>query len=305
MVSILLIDGNNLGHALGYMDKATGHYDSAGLLECLDAVSRYLTAQGHEIETVLFLDDVSAAERLGGWHVQIAPVPGGDADAAIRAYAQAHAERQQILISADQALCGDVAMWGVVCLPPSAFVSRYLIPAQHAGFFRGETGTNAELFSGSIEAAAEKSSTAPILFPHAVDDQGEAERLLQIATLERAEATLRGEPFVPPEVYKLELSRWSDAAELALYLAENHLCPGHSDLTDPNEMIAAICEHCSQQPRYFTSGRVINRAFRVFLCRPEHTLSLGDLARLTQTRRRKVKAALQKYGERLGIVMVW
>jgi hypothetical protein len=70
-------------------------------------------------------------------------------------------------------------------------------------------------------------------------------------------------------------------------------------------MIATIVEHCSRQPRYFSSGRVINRLFRLFLCRPEHTLSLDDLVRLAQTRRRKIRAAIARYGERLGIAGVW
>ena len=68
------------------------------------------------------------------------------------------------------------------------------------------------------------------------------------------------------------------------------------------EMIRAIREHCSQQPRYFKSGRVINRVFRVFLCRSEGSLSLDDLARLTETRRRKIRAAIKRQGDQLGIV---
>jgi len=70
-------------------------------------------------------------------------------------------------------------------------------------------------------------------------------------------------------------------------------------------MIAAIQDHCSRQPRYFTAGHVVDRVFRLFLCRSEHTLSLDDLARLARTRRRKVKAVLEKHGDQLGILPVW
>jgi hypothetical protein len=47
---------------------------------------------------------------------------------------------------------------------------------------------------------------------------------------------------------------------------------------------------------------VINRVFRVFLCRAENSLSLDDLARLTNTRRRKIRSAIKKFGDRMGIV---
>ncbi len=50
---------------------------------------------------------------------------------------------------------------------------------------------------------------------------------------------------------------------------------------------------------------MIDRLLRIFICRPEHTLSLDDLARLSKTRRRKVKAVLNKQGARLGIVVAW
>jgi hypothetical protein len=306
MLSILLVDGNNLGHFLGYIDKAAGRYESARLLACLDGIARYLAAQGQTIRIALFLDDVSAAERLGGWHVYVAPTPDGDADAAILAYAQAHAGHPQILVSADQALCGDAAMWGVVCLTPQGFVSRYLVPARRAGFLDHVSGAGPDqrVSPSYVEVgeapppAREPSSISP-------DDQGEEDRRRQMAALERAEATLRGETLALPEVFKLDLTHWADAAELALYLAEHHLCPGHPDLTDPHEMIVAIREHCSRQPRYFTSGRVINRVFRLFLCRPEHTLSLDNLAHLAQTRRRKIRAAIKKHGAGLGISTAW
>ena len=35
------------------------------------------------------------------------------------------------------------------------------------------------------------------------------------------------------------------------------------------------------------------------------SLTLDDLARFTQTRRRKVRATLKKHGEELGIVVAW
>ena len=129
MSPIVLIDGNNLGHALGYIDKTCAHYDNTGLLKCLDGLTRYLSTQHQDIETILFLDDINAAERLEGWHVHVAPVPSGDADAAIRAYARAHAEHVQILVSSDRALCGDVAVWGVVCIPTGSFITHSLVPA--------------------------------------------------------------------------------------------------------------------------------------------------------------------------------
>jgi hypothetical protein len=133
-------------------------------------------------------------------------------------------------------------------------------------------------------------------------DLGQMDRKLHQAALKQAHATLLGVPLPSPEVFVLDLSRWTDPAELALFLAEHHLCPQHLELTAPTEMIAAIREHCSQQPRYFTSGRVINRVFRVFLCRSERSLSLDDLARLTDTRRRKIRAAIHRHGVELGIV---
>jgi len=307
MLPILLIDGNNLGHVLGYIDKAVGRYDSTLLLSCLDGLSRYLITQGQEVRIVLFLDDVSAAERLGGWHVQVAPVPHGNADAAIRAYAQAHADHPQTLVSGDQALCGDVALWGVVCHSPEAFVSHYLIPAQQAGF--GNLADRVDVGRDTVFSYVESSKETPpaVRKPaaYALDDQGEAARQLQAAALERTEASLRGEPISPPQAYKLDLGDWADDAELALYLAEHHLCPDHPDLTDPHEMIAAICQHCSHQPRFFTSGRVINRVFRLFLCRPEHSLSLDELTLLAKARRRKIRAAIKKHGEGLGIKVMW
>jgi hypothetical protein len=304
MLPILLIDGNNLGHALGYIDKTAARYDSAALLACLDGVARYLATQGQQTEILLFLDDVYAAERLGGWHVRVPPVPGGDADAAIRAYAQAHADQAQILVSGDQALCEDVTMWGVVCLSPQAFISRYLVPAQRAGFMSAPAN---QRFS---EFAAEGGLSISPRHPRTVNDplldfQGEVARRRQDEALNRARATLRGEPLPAPGVYRLDLGLWADETRLALYLAEHHLCPAHADLTDPGEMVAAIRAHCCHQPRYFSAGPVIERVFRLFLCRPEHTLSLDDLARLGRTRRRKVKAALEKYGGRLGIKPVW
>jgi hypothetical protein len=307
MTPTLLIDGNNLGHVLGYIDKATGHYDSASLLSCLDGVAHYLATQGQEVKIVLFLDDAEAAERLGGWHVQVAPVPSGNADAAIRAYAQAHADRPQTLVSGDQALCGDAAMWGYVCLSPEAFITRYLVPARRAGF--SEQVDDVKLKRGQPLSALKRQEETPLKeakpFPFPRDDQGEMDRQRQIAALKQAEASLRGESPRSPEVYRLELNRWADAAELALYLAEEHLCPDHPGLTDPAEMIAAIRAHCSRQPRFFTSGRLINRVFRLFLCRPEHSLSLDDLSRLAKTRRRKLRATINKHGQQLGIVVAW
>lgn len=306
-MSILLIDGNNLGHALGYIDRAAGRYDGAGLLACLEGVVRHLASQRQELKTVLFLDDVSAAERLGGWRVQVAPIPEGDADAAIRAYAQAHAGHPQILVSGDQALCGDAALWGVVCLSPRAFISRYVTPARDAGFSSaaGRMVIDGGSPSSDEEMRQETRPTAPQSPPKRLQDRGKDDRRRQVVALEQAGAALRGEFLPPPEVYRLNPSRWVDAAELALYLAQEHMCPDHPDLTDPEDMIAAIREHCGRQPRYFTSGRVINRVFRLFLCRPEHSLSLDDLVRLAQTRRRKIRAAIQKYGVRLGIEVVW
>lgn len=305
MPPILLVDGNNLGHVLGYISKATDRYDGAGLLACLDGVFRYLVAQGQEIEIVLFLDDVSAPDRLGGWNVKVAAVPDGDADAAIRAYAHDHADHLQLLVSGDRALCNDVALWGVVCVSPEAFISRYLVPAREAGFWNpaGDDGLN--LPFSYVEAGDEAAPTAQEMSSAPLKDRGVVDRQRQIAALVRAEATLRGETLPPPQVYRLDLSYWSDAAELALYLSEEHLCREHDDLTDPKEMLAAICEHCSLQPRFFTSGRVINRVFRLLLCCPEQALSLDDLTRLAGTRRRKVRAAIEKYGERLGIVVNW
>jgi hypothetical protein len=43
----------------------------------------------------------------------------------------------------------------------------------------------------------------------------------------------------------------------------------------------------------------------LFLCRPEHSLSLDDLARLAKTRRRKIRAAIKQHGRRLGIEVMW
>ncbi len=291
----VLIDGNNLGHILGYIDKAANHYDNAALLACLDGAAHHLMTQGQEVEIVLFLDDVHAAERLGSWLVRVAPVPDGDADAAIRAYARTHAGGPQILVSADRALCNDAAMWGVVPLAPSDFVARYLLPARQSGRVAWR-----HVETGKETPAREQDSTLPI-----PGDQGADERRRQAATLVRAEAILRGQPLPAPDAYQLDLSRWSDEAELALYLAEHHLCPAHPDLTAPAEMTAAIRQHCSRQARYFTSGRVIDRLLRLFICRPEHTLSLADLADLSKTRRRKVKAVLKKQGARLGIMIAW
>jgi hypothetical protein len=304
MSSILLIDGNNLGHVLGYIDKAADRYDTVGLLSCLDGIARHLATQGQEVNIVLFLDDVTAAERLGGWRVQVAPVPLGDADAAIRAYAEAHASRPLTLVSGDQALYGDVAIWGAVCLSPQAFVSRYLIPARRAGVFADGAETELEsLLSQERVRETPQPSTEPVSTE--TKDQGVVDRQDQVAALARTGATLRGQALPSSEVYRLDLNQWTDSAELALYLAEHHLCGDHPDLTDPDDMVAAIRGHCSKQPRYFTSGRVINRVFRLFLCRPEHTLSLDDLTRLAHTRRRKIRAAIDRYGEQLGIVVVW
>lgn len=304
MSSIILIDGNNLGHVLGYIDKAADLYDTAGLLSCLDGIARYLAAQGQEIDIVLFLDDVTAAERLGGWRVQVAPVPLGDADTAIRAYAEAHASRPLTLVSGDQSLCGDVAIWGAVCLSPRDFVSRYLIPARRAGVFADGTETELETLL-SQEGFRETPQPSTETIPTETKDQGVADRQDQAEALARIGATLRGQTLPPSEIYRLDLEQWADPAELALYLAEHHLCGDHPDLTDPDDMVAAIRGHCSTQPRYFTSGRVINRVFRLFLCRPEHTLSLADLTRLADTRRRKIRAAIDRYGEQLGIIVVW
>jgi hypothetical protein len=281
------------------MDKAAGRYDSANLLTCLDGAARYLAAHSQEAEIVLFLDDIEAVERLGGWQVQVAPVPDGDADAAIRAYASSHADRPQILVSGDQALCGDVALWGTVCLSPESFVSRYLVPANRSGYIDHELPTSYVEASDDVSPAPQ---TPPL---PASADWGEIDRQRQATALARVEAMLRGELTPRPGVYRLALSRWADESDLALYLAEHHLCSSHSDLNDPREMIAAIRGHCSHQPRYFTAGRVIDRLFRLFLCRPEHTQSLDDLAHRAKTRRRKVKAALERYGEQLGIVAVW
>jgi len=307
MAPILLIDGNNLGHILGYIDKSANRYDSRGLLACLDGVSSHLASQGHEVEIVLFLDDDSAIERLGGWQVQIAPVPGGNADAAIGTYAQAHAGDPQILVSADRALCTDVMVWGVVCLPPRAFVSHYLTPARQAGFIdsAASKGKDWGMLLTDGEPGAEVPPEAQDSPPASQNDQGQADRQLLLAALERARAILHGKGLPVPEVYRLDLNHWADAAELALYLAEHHLCPDHPDLTDPNEMVVAIREHCCRQPRYFTSGRVVNRVFRLFLCRPEHTLSLDDLVQFSKTRRRKIRSAISRYGQRLGIIVAW
>jgi hypothetical protein len=305
MLSTLLIDGNNLGHALGYFDQTTGLYDTSSLLAHLDGVARYLATQSQEVKVVLFLDDVSAAERLGGWLVQVAQVPDGDADAAIRAYVQAHADQPQILVSADQALCDDVAAWGAVCLSPRAFASRYLIPAFDAGVRSGDVMTGVEQFPEDLRDSDATQPAAQQTMPSLPEDQGPMDRQRHTAALERTGATLRGQPLPPPDVYRLDLDHWDDDAELALYLAEHHLCTDHPDLTDPNEMITTIRIHCSRHPRYFSSGRVIDRVFRLFLCRSEHTLSLDDLTRLAGTRRRKIRAAITRYGERLGIKTAW
>jgi hypothetical protein len=306
MVHLMLIDGNNLGHALGYMEKATDRYNSADLLACLDGVARHLSALGQNMQLVLFMDDPSFAERLGGWFVHVHPVPGGDADVAIRAYARAHADRTQTLVSADQDLCASVALWGVRCLSPDAFVSGYVVPARDAGWvacYGNEPDREHSLhYVETSEAApAQEQDTVP----PPDEDQGKRERRRQREALDRAQAALEGKTLPPPEVYRLDLERWHDPAELALYLAQNHLCPAHPHLTDPQDMIAAIREHCSLQPRYFTSGQIIDRVFRLFLCRPERTLSLDNLARLAETRRRKIRAVIEKYGERLGIKVKW
>jgi hypothetical protein len=305
VLPVLLIDGNNLGHALGYIDKAADRYDKAGLLSCLDSVARHLATQGQQVEIILFLDDVSAQEWLGGWHVQVAAVPGGDADAAIRAYAEAHKDCAQTLVSGDQALCNDAAMWGVVCLSPNAFISRYLIPARESGFFPPprEIEQRASLTLSEISRRGSQAAQIKPLYPP--EDQGDLDRQSQAETLQRAKATLRGESPIPPEVFRLDLGNWPDATELAVYLAEHHLCPQHPELTIPGEMIAAIRDHCSRQERYFTSGHVIDRVFRLFLCRLENSLTLDDLARLAQTRRRKIRAAIKRQGEPLGIVVDW
>jgi hypothetical protein len=305
MSAIWLVDGNNLGHVLGHINKTAGRYDTVALLQCLDGVARYLATQQQEVNIVLFLDDVYAAEQLGGWVVQVAPVPNGDADAAIRAYARAHTGHLQLLVSGDRALCDDAAMWGVVCLPPADFVSRYLVPARQAGFHTGGVEIAPDGARDNAGGGPQTPGLAQEPPSFTAVDRGKIERQRQIEALKQTEATLRGEPPAPPKAFKLDLSHWTDSAELALYLAEHHLCRQHPDLTDPDEMIATIVEHCSRQPRYFTSGRVINRLFRLFLCRPEHTLSLDDLVRLAQTRRRKIRAAIVRYGERLGIVAVW
>jgi hypothetical protein len=302
MVPVILIDGNNLGHVLGYIDRQSGHYDSAGLLACLDRISHYLVSLGQEVEMFLFLDDPDAAERLGGWHVQVVPVPSGDADTAIRAFAQSRANQPLTLISADRILCDDAAAWGAVCLSPQAFISRYLVPAQDAGFCGDDGEMESKLQLTYVEASQVAPNPQKVQEDASRRDLGQADRKLYQATLKQAHATLLGVPLPPSEIFMLDLSRWTDLAELALYLAEHHLCPQHLELTAPMEMIAAIREHCSQQPRYFTSGRVINRVFRVFLCRSERSLSLDDLARLTDTRRRKIRAAINKQGDQLGIV---
>jgi hypothetical protein len=307
MLPTLLIDGNNLGHVLGLIDKATGTYDTIGLLNRLDQVARFLATQGQETKIILFLDDATAAERLSGWHVDVAPVPEGDADAAIRTYAQAHAHHPLTLVSADQALCGDAAMWGAVCLSPEAFISRYLVAARQTGSsrYQATTKNDSDFRQYLIENGDKTDLTGQASSSESYADQGQADRKLQTAALERTRATLRGEPLPVPEIYRLNLDKWKDPAELALYLLEHHLCSAHHDLTDPEEMILAIRQHCSQQPRYFTSGRIINRVFRLFLCRPEHSLSLNDLVQLAQTRRRKIRAAIEKYGEQLGIEVAW
>lgn len=302
MIPVLLIDGNNLGHVLGYIDRQAGHYDTAGLLACLDRISYYLVSLGQEVEMFLFLDDPDAAERLGGWHVQVVPVPSGDADAAIRAFAQSHSERAQTLISADRALCDDAAVWGAVCLSPQAFISHYLVPARYAGFCGDDVDMESRLQLTYVEATQVAPKPAPVQVDPPRKDLGQTDRQLLDAALNRVWETLDGAPLPSPEVYVLELNHWTDAAELALFLAEHHLCPQHTELTAPMDMITTIREHCSQQPRYFTSGRVIDRVFRLFLCRTEHSLSLDDLARLANTRRRKIRAAIKKYGDRLGIV---
>jgi len=302
MVPAILIDGNNLGHVLGYIDRQTGRYDTAGLLACLDRISHYLAAQGQEVEMFLFLDDPDAAERLGGWHVQLAPVPNGNADTAIRAFAQSHSHRPQTLVSADRALCDDAAIWGAVCLSPRAFVSHYLVPARDAGFCGDDVEMDSRLQLTYVEASQVTPNPAQVQVDPPRRDLGQTDRQLLDAALKRAQATLYGAPLPSPEVFVLDISRWTDAAELAMFLADQHLCSQHTELTVPLDMITAIREHCSQQPRYFTSGRVIDRVFRLFLCRSEHSLSLDDLARLANTRRRKIRAAINKYGDRLGIV---
>ena len=297
MPPLLLIDGNNLGHALGYLDRAAGHYDQAGLLACLERVAEHLAAQGQPVDIVLFLDDRWAAERLGGWRVQVAPVPAGNADAAILAYVQAHADRPKILVSGDRPLCGDASLWGAVPLPPETFIAHYVQPARQRPprpRARQEPTLNTWLDRPAPPVQPSRSFA------------GQEERARQRAALARTEAILRGQPLPAPDVYRLNLDRWADEADLALYLATHHLCPAHPDLTTPVEMIAAIRAHCRRHPRYFTSGPIIQRVFRLFLCRPEHTLSLDDLARLSHThRRRKIRAAIQKHGGRLGIEAVW
>jgi hypothetical protein len=305
MSAIWLVDGNNLGHVLGYINKADGRYDTVALLQSLDGVARYLATQRQEVNIVLFLDDIHAAEQLGGWLVQVAPVPEGDADAAIRAYARAHSEQLQLLVSGDRELCDDAAIWGVVCLPPLDFVSRYLTPARQAGFYTGDVEITLDAEEINTGSAPKTSGLTPAPSYVTVQDQGEIERQSQINALKQTRATLRGEQPTAPKAFKLDLSHWADPADLAIYLAEHHLCQQHAELTDPQEMIAAIVQHCSKQPRYFTSGRVINRLFRLFLCRPEHTLTLDDLVRFAHTRRRKIRSAIDRYGERLGIIAVW
>jgi hypothetical protein len=302
-----LVDGNNLGHALGFIDKESEHYDGAGLLSVLDGVARYLDDQGQVSEILLFLDDPSAPDRLGGWQVKVARVPDGDADAAIRSYAQQRAGSAQVLVSGDQALCDDVALWGAVCLSPTAFISRYLGPANREGYVRRPDGRAVDLGPTFryTEIGRELPTPEPEVPHDPRNDQGGMARQRQSATLARAQATLRGEELEPPQVYRLDLSCWSDPSDLAVYLAENHLCPEHPELTAPDEMIKAIREHCSLEPRYFTAGRIVNRVFRLFLCRPEYSLSLDDLTRLAGTRRRKVRSAIQKYGAKLGILVHW
>ncbi len=290
----LLIDGNNLGHVLGYINRDANRYNQADLLARLDQVACYLSAHGQTVDMLVFFDDPTAAERLGGRYVQIAPAPSGDADAAIRAFAETHADHLQILVSGDRNLCGDVSLWGVVCLSPETFVAHYITLAHQAD--------RADAFEKEAPPVASK----PLASLTRPDFQGITERQRQAAALARAEAILRGEALPPPDVFRLDLNRWTDDAELALYLAENHLCPDHPDLTTPPEIIAAIRVHCCRQPRYFTSGHIIDRLFRLFLCRPEHTLTLDDLTRQSHTRRRrKVRAALQKHGGRLGIQVAW
>ncbi len=292
----LLVDGNNLGHALGLFDKAAGRYPQHELVALLDSVARHLTARGQETDILLFFDDPFAFERVGAWWVTLVPVPGGDADAAIRAHARAHADRTQILVSGDQALQGDVSVWGVVPLGPDAFIERYLDPALQAGYLAP---------SHYVETGQAPPPAAPPQRAEEPTDHGLRSRRAQSKALERALATLRGEPLPQPDTYRLDLGRWPDEVELALYLAERHLCPAHPDLTTPAEMIAAIRTHCSRQPGYFTSGPVVNRLFRLFLCRPEHSLSLDRLSQLASTRRKKVKASLRDKGDRLGMVPAW